>query len=352
LSIATAQSIDYKHSGNVSLDMSHIQDGTQGYFEIISDSEGHKETLRIPDDQMLFKMNPIYDNQGKIATFSLSLDPKLNNFYHQVGMFDKPKDIVFIYPSFTQAAYGNNGFYDYYRGDCDSRCLTVNIPQKVEGIGASSILSAWELKLLNYTYVKDEDVDKNPDILKQYKRVIVLHNEYVTKKEFDAITHHPDVVFLYPNALYAEVQTNYTTNTITLVKGHGYPDSSIRNGFDWIYDNSRLEYDVMCNDWNFYNRGNYTLLNCYPEYKILTSNVMLGLLQKDDPSSLLDNVANWLRYSNDQNQTESMLDDFNINGKSVPNWVEKPALSLLNKEITKKEFANMLEYLAINNIIT
>ena len=67
--------------------------------------------------------------------------------------------------------------------------------------------------------MKDEDVDKNPDILKQYKRIIVLHNEYVTKKEFDAITSHPDVVFLYPNALYAQVEANYTSNTITLVHG-------------------------------------------------------------------------------------------------------------------------------------
>ncbi|MDE1727489.1 MAG: hypothetical protein KGH89_09565, partial [Thaumarchaeota archaeon] len=105
---------------------------------------------------------------------------------------------------------------------------------------------AWVLKLLNYSYVKDQDVDKNPDILKQYKRVIILHNEYVTKKEFDAITSHPDVVFLYPNALYAQVQTNYDNDTITLVRGHGYPDSAIRNGFDWKYDNSRYEYDIDC----------------------------------------------------------------------------------------------------------
>ncbi|SMH72213.1 hypothetical protein [Candidatus Nitrosotalea okcheonensis] len=36
-----------------------------------------------------------------------------------------------------------------------------------------------------------------------------MHNEYVTKKEFDAITSHPDVIFLYPDALYAQVRTNY-----------------------------------------------------------------------------------------------------------------------------------------------
>ncbi|MDE1764623.1 MAG: hypothetical protein KGH88_10345, partial [Thaumarchaeota archaeon] len=122
------------------------------------------------------------------------------------------------------------------------------------------------MKLLNYPYLTDEDIDQNPGILKQYERVIVLHNEYVTKKEFDAILSHPDVVFLYPNALYAQVRTNYTDNTITLVHGHGYPDSIIKNGFDWKYDNSKYEYGVDCNNWHFYKSGNYSMLNCYPEF--------------------------------------------------------------------------------------
>jgi hypothetical protein len=54
---------------------------------------------------------------------------------------------------------------------------------------------------------------------KYHDRVIVLPNEYVTKKEFDAIASHPDMIFLYPNALYAEVKTDYASNTITLVRG-------------------------------------------------------------------------------------------------------------------------------------
>ena len=75
--------------------------------------------------------------------------------------------------------------------------------------------------------------------------MIVLPNEYVTKKEFDAITNHPDVVFLYPNALYAQVRTNYTDNTITLVHGHGYPDIKIKNGFGWKYDSSKYDYKTV-----------------------------------------------------------------------------------------------------------
>jgi len=194
----------------------NLQD-QQEYLEIVSNSEGYKQTLHIPSSLILFNITPIYDSQGNEVSFSLSLKPELDDFYHQIGLFDKPRDTVFIYPSFTQAAYGDHGFYNYYRKQCDSSCLTVKIPNKVNGTQASSIVSAWVLKLLDYPYVKDEDIDKNPDILKQYKRVIVLHNEYVTQKEFDAITSQPDVIFLYPNALYAKVTANYDNNTITLV---------------------------------------------------------------------------------------------------------------------------------------
>ena len=79
----------------------------------------------------------------------------------------------------------------------------------------------------------------------------MLHNEYVTEKEFDAITNYPKVVYLYPNALYAKVISNYDNNTITLIRGHEYPSPQIGNGFDWKFDNSVLEYDNSCADWKF-----------------------------------------------------------------------------------------------------
>jgi hypothetical protein len=326
--------------------------GSSGYLQVVSNSEGHLQTLQIPSDQMLFNVTPIYDAEGNQTSYQLSLKPELSDFYQQAGLFDKPKDIVFIYPSFTQAAYGPNGFYYHYRKQCDTSCLTVPIPSYVHGTQASSIVTAWILKLLGYPYLKDQDIDQNPDILKQYKKVIVLHNEYVTQKEFDAITSHPDVIFLYPNALYAKVTANYTNNTITLVRGHGYPDASIRNGFGWSPDNTKYEYNVKCDDWNFYHQDNYTFLNCYPEYHILVSEEMLLLLQKDDPTSLSDDLANYLMYPQDQNGTEQLLDDFDVPGNGIiPLWVEKPALLLSNGEISKRAFGDMLQYLSQQQII-
>ncbi len=122
-------------------------------------------------------------------------------------------------------------------------------------------------------------MDQNPDILKKYDTVILLHNEYVTKKEFDAITNHPNVIYLYPNALYAEITINYEQNSITLLRGHNYPESKIRNGFDWKFDNSILEYDIDCQKMGFDKIDNGWMLNCYPERAIHQSKVLLEMIR-------------------------------------------------------------------------
>ncbi len=230
-------------------------------------------------------------------------------------------------------------------------CLTVPIPSSVNGFQSSSIIGAWVLKLLNYSYVKDQDVDKNPDILKQYKRVIVLHNEYVTKKEFDAITSHPDVIFLYPNALYAEVKTNYDDNTITLVRGHGYPDLTIRNGFDWKYDNSKYEYDIDCHNWNIYRSGNYSMLNCYPEFDILHDTQLIHLIKDKNPTYLSDDLTTWSKYQNDPNAITKLLGDFGIHGTHVPHWVHIGAVLAMNGEISQTDFSTMIRYLYNQNLL-
>lgn len=185
---------------------------------------------------------------------------------------------VVVYPIFTQAAYGKSGFYYYYGKTCDSRCLTVGIPIKPLGTYVSSGMGFLMLSSLGYDIVTDVDVDKKPDMLIQYQRVIMLHNEYVTKREFDAITSHPNVMYLYPNALYAQVKVNYTSNTITLVRGHEYPLPNISNGFGWKFDNSRMEYDTACKNRVFYKVDNGWMLNCYPEIKIVDKSFLKSIV--------------------------------------------------------------------------
>lgn len=326
---------------------------TDNFVEINSTTkEGQVQSVHISKDSLLFDIVGHSDQNGNLLSFSIQRKPELQNMYQSLEIPKGSNDAVFIYPSFTQAAYEHGGFYDYYTKDCDTRCLTVPIPSKVDGFQSSSIIGAWTLKLLNYSHVKDQDVDKNPDILKQYKRVIVLHNEYVTKKEFDAITSHPDVIFLYPNALYAKVVTNYDNDTITLVRGHGYPDSTIKNGFDWKYDNSKYEYDINCNNWNLYRSGNYSMLNCYPEFDILHDKQLIQLIQNKNPTYLSDDLNAWSKYPNDSTATTKLLSDYDINGTRVPHWVSISAVLAINGKISQTDFSTLIKYLYHKNMLT
>jgi hypothetical protein len=175
------------------------------------------------------------------------------------------KDVIVISPIFTKSAYNEPGFYTYYRGECNTKCLTKQINYASPHGYSSSSNAIKVLNLLGYKTITDVGVDSNPKILSKYKKVIVLHNEYVTQTEFDAITSHPHVLYLYPNALYAKVTTNYQNDTITLVRGHGYPTGDVRNGFNWKFDNSKFEYDTSCKNWNFTNIEHGKMLNCFPE---------------------------------------------------------------------------------------
>lgn len=314
-------------------------------------TEGHEVSLQIPLAKSIFAVTPHFEDD-KFVGILVNKKPGFEDFYKSVGFSTRSHSTVIIYPVFTQAAYSPNGFYDYYKKKCDEKCLTVSIPHKINGDYSASAMSELVFPLLNYSYITDVDIDKNPDILKQYEKVIVLHNEYVTKREFDAITHHPDVVFLYPNALYAEVHADYSNNVVTLVRGHGYPDPHIENGFDWKYDNSKHEFNVMCDNWNFYKRGNYSMLNCYPEYRILYDRELLRSLQMSDPTDLTSDISNWFRYPQQKEMIQQLLSDYDAHGSHIPDWVQNPAIMLLNGEITKEEFSNLVIYLYDNKIIT
>ena len=110
--------------------------------------------------------------------------------------------------------------------------------------------------------------------------MILLHNEYVTQSMFNSIINHPHVIYLYPNALYAEIEVDYKKNEITLIRGHGYPESTIMNGFDWEFDNTHpYEYDIECENWEFYRIPNGEMLNCYPERKLISNIELLKELK-------------------------------------------------------------------------
>lgn len=259
---------------------------TGKYYKIYHDTPSGNIELTLPESQILFNIVSTIKDDGTVISFNVIPKSDLSNLYQQIGFSNKSEDAVFVYPIFTQAAYSYNGFYDYYHKKCDSKCLTVSIPSNFDGTYSSSIVAASVLHLLNYSFITDIDIDRNPEILQKYDTIILLHNEYVTSNEFYAITKHPHVIYLYPNALYAEVKSDYTNGTITLIRGHGYPDGKIQNGFNWKNENTKFEYDLECKSWNFTSVGNGKMLNCYPDYAILYDKSLLNTLKESSTTSI------------------------------------------------------------------
>lgn len=235
---------------------------------------GHSPLFRT----FAYAKNFVKTSQGMIPV-EMDFEKRANQTKNYKKIMSNGKDTVVISPTFTVSAYAPMGFYHYYHGSCDTKCLTTKIRYDLQGGYTASSNAVKILSLLNYDKITDVDVDKSPKILSKYKKVIVLHNEYVTQKEFDAITAHPNVIYLYPNALYAKISVNYANDTITLVRGHGYPDKKIQNGFDWKYDNSKLEYDNICANWQFTKIPNGKALNCYPENIIFTDYTLLKYIR-------------------------------------------------------------------------
>ena len=242
-----------------------------------------------------FKESIYYEFQeGKPVPICISsaiaLNPNNMDIYDEIAIWHKPQKVVVIYPIFTASAYqGSNyiipaeerGFYPCFnQGRCDDDWNTVKIisENNFEKLKYSaSGMGIQVLSLLGYSTLTDIDIDQNPDILKEFDKIIMLHNEYVTRTMFDAITSHPKVLYLYPNALYAEIEVNYMDETITLIRGHGYPDPEIINGFDWKFDNTRpYEFDNVCADMEIYKIDNGWMTNCYPDLLMKRSQTLLG----------------------------------------------------------------------------
>jgi len=222
----------------------------------------------------------VMDGDSKVwRSLALGLNPNKMDMYNEVAVWNDPQKTVVVYPYFTSVAYTEPGFYTYFRGECDD-CTTTKFAQPIP-LYTSSGIGHQALTLLGYTSITDVEIDKNPSILQQFDKVIMLHNEYVTRTMFDAITNHPNVIYLYPNALYAEIEVDYIDETITLIRGHNYPEPEITNGFDWEFDNTHpYEFDSECAGMDIYKIKNGWMTNCYPENLFLKNTEQLFSLLK------------------------------------------------------------------------
>jgi len=222
----------------------------------------------------------VIDGDSKVwRSLALGLNPNKMDMYNEVAVWNDPQKTVVVYPYFTSVAYNEPGFYQYFSGECDD-CTTTKFSQPTI-LYTSSGIGHQALTLLGYPTITDVEIDKNPGILQQFDKVIMLHNEYVTRTMFDAITNHPNVIYLYPNALYAEIEVDYDNETITLIRGHNYPEPEITNGFDWEFDNTHpYEFDSECQRMDIYKIKNGWMTTCYPENVFLKKSQQLTDLLK------------------------------------------------------------------------
>lgn len=165
--------------------------------------------------------------------------------------------IALIEPTFTAAAY-NNSFYLFYQkyGDTpsneniteDLNLLSTRVTTYPTITPTAKVHSAFamlsmlkNLKLItpqsNITVLTDIDVN-NGLIFKRvdsgrvdpssnaYDLIILGHQEYVTQREYDNlknfVSNGGTMMLLDGNIFYAQVKFDQNTNTITLVKGHGW----------------------------------------------------------------------------------------------------------------------------------
>jgi len=180
----------------------------------------------------------------------------------------KGESVLILKPRLTEAAYSQNGFYEYYSGNCGKECLSIQLEKgRDDKWGAYNKRLVAFLQFLGYPMMDDSEIHlrlvDDPNFLNQYKSLVLLHNEYVTNEIYQAVTNHANVVYLSPNALYAEV--TYENKKMTLIRGHNYPEKEVLNGFGWQDDNSPEEYDLECIIWEYRQVSNGHQLTCIPE---------------------------------------------------------------------------------------
>ena len=156
---------------------------------------------------------------------------------------DVASSLAFVDPSFTDAAYGVGGFYEFYakyHGTGFDEFITADLDLMTADISANPDLSYYEpivekvktsMQLgSKVTILSDMDVHDGvifgPGGDNAFRALFLLHNEYVTQQEYDNLKRFVynggTLVFIDSNAFYAEVSYDREECNVTLVKGHDW----------------------------------------------------------------------------------------------------------------------------------
>jgi len=224
----------------------------------------------------------VTDNAGNAnyAETTINIVPAQETLLKTEGGSSKPR-IAFVRPTFTEAAYQEHGFYDFYSKyttlpfgrniSTDVDMLTVKTPRSVSEFGGNDFrylsnitslipINGTELHDSSYNYfpnpqrfwlpfinsvnkvvpsasvtiIRDEDVDDghlfyNDKKTNAFDILLLFHNEYVTQPEYDNlrqfVKNGGSIVFLDSEVFRAQVNYNTHNRTVTLVDGH-----------DWKFD--------------------------------------------------------------------------------------------------------------------
>lgn len=160
--------------------------------------------------------------------------------------------VAIVVPVFTAAAY-NDAFYTFYKhfqfakvGQNITKNLyllssKMNSPKSrvISAVAASSISLSYLVKHLELvvprvklSVITDTDVDSgsiftnNLNTTNRYDILILGHQEYVTQQEYNNfrtfVANGGTMLLLDGNVFYAQVGYDRPTQTITLIKGHGW----------------------------------------------------------------------------------------------------------------------------------
>jgi hypothetical protein len=163
------------------------------------------------------------------------------------------KRMAFVEPTFTDAAYNVDGFYEFYfkyphipegvNITTDLNLMTAEIPQETDRRYFMPFVE--RLKNLipdaEISIIRDQDVHNgallSEDGTNTYDVLLLLHNEYVTQEAYESfrnfVKNGGTIIFIDPNIFYAQVTYDEDTCSITLVKGH-----------DWEFDGTAVRKSV------------------------------------------------------------------------------------------------------------
>lgn len=191
----------------------------------------------------------VTDNAGNENWDEVTVDVAHEEELLNIQNLDPENGVAFVDPSFTYAAYGVGGFYEFYakyHGVSPGNAVTTDLDLMTADIQRDSDRSYYEpllQKVKEYipdgssvSVISDMDIHTGvifrPDGSNSFKALFLLHDEYIAQQGYDNLKRFVNnggtLVFIDGNTFYAEVSYDSNECTVTLVKGH-----------DWEFDGEK-----------------------------------------------------------------------------------------------------------------